>query len=65
MGIAILSEWIAAPHIGSGALVAKRLAAGPLRRPWRIAWRREAEPAAERLHAALVATSPRALLAAG
>jgi LysR family transcriptional regulator, regulator for metE and metH len=64
MGIAILSEWIAAPHLGGGALVVKRLAQGPLRRPWRMAWRHEAAPHAARLHDALTATSPRALLAA-
>ena len=65
MGIGILSEWIAGPHLGKGGLVAKRLASGPLRRPWRIAWRNDAAAAAARLHGALVATSPRALLATG
>lgn len=61
MGVAVLSEWIASPHLGTGSLVAKRLDAGPLRRPWRIAWRREVGDAALRLAAALEATAPRGL----
>lgn len=65
MGIAILSEWICGPHMVAGTLVAKRLASGPLRRPWRIAWRRDAEVAAARLHAVLAPTSPGGLLAVG
>jgi LysR family transcriptional regulator for metE and metH len=63
LGVAILSEWIAAPHIERGGLVVKRLASGPLRRPWRIAWRREHAAAAERLRAALASTVPSARLA--
>lgn len=46
MGIAVLSEWIAASYLEGGGLVAKRLASGPLARPWRIAHRREARDAA-------------------
>ncbi|MBA2672285.1 LysR family transcriptional regulator, partial [Ramlibacter sp.] len=42
MGIAVLSEWIAAPHLLRGDLVAKRLRSGPLLRPWRIFWRPQA-----------------------
>ncbi|QSQ27569.1 LysR family transcriptional regulator [Pyxidicoccus parkwayensis] len=61
MGVAVLSEWIASPHLGRGDLVAKRLASGPLRRPWRIAWRREVDDAALRLMAALETTAPRGL----
>ncbi|MFP2905611.1 LysR family transcriptional regulator [Pyxidicoccus sp. 3LFB2] len=61
MGIAVLSEWIAAPHLGKGDLVARRLASGPLRRPWRMAWRREVGDAALRLLAALESTAPRTL----
>ena len=63
MGIAVLSEWIAAPHLGRGDLIAKRLASGPLRRPWRLAWRREVGPAAARLRDALASTVPSARLA--
>lgn len=62
LGIAILSEWIASPHLGKGDLVARRITSGPLLRPWRLAWRREAESAARRLHAALTA-APRARVA--
>jgi LysR family transcriptional regulator for metE and metH len=39
--------------------VVKRLAAGPLRRPWRIAFRPEIEAAASRLQRALEAAGPR------
>ncbi len=63
MGVAVLSEWIASPHLGKGDLVAKRLVSGPLRRPWRLAWRREVDDAALRLLSALEATAPRGLLA--
>jgi LysR family transcriptional regulator, regulator for metE and metH len=63
MGIAVLSEWIASPHLGKGDLVAKRLSSGPLYRPWRMAWRRELGNAAIRLLSALEATAPRGLLA--
>jgi LysR family transcriptional regulator, regulator for metE and metH len=51
MGVAVMSDWIAGPHLGKGDLVTRRLATGPMRRPWRIAWRREARDAAERLRA--------------
>jgi LysR family transcriptional regulator for metE and metH len=61
MGVAVLSEWIASPHLGRGDLVAKRLASGPLRRPWRIAWRKEVRDAALRLMAALETSAPRGL----
>lgn len=64
MGVAVLSEWIASPHLGAGDLVVKRLASGPLRRPWRLAWRREVGAAGERLLAALEASVPRARLSA-
>jgi LysR family transcriptional regulator for metE and metH len=63
MGIAVLSEWIASPHLDKGDLVAKRLASGPLRRPWRLAWRREVNDAALRLLSALEGIAPRRLLA--
>lgn len=58
MGVAVLSEWIAAPHLARGGLVVKRLKSGPLRRPWRMAWRREAADAARPLLAALRPAAP-------
>lgn len=58
LGIAILSEWIAAPHLQRGDLVALRLASGPIARPWRIAWRRSAAGPARRLFAALRNAAP-------
>lgn len=58
MGIAVLSEWMASGYVGDG-LVVKRLGKGPLRRPWRIAYRPEARDAARRLTAVLVASAPR------
>jgi LysR family transcriptional regulator for metE and metH len=63
MGIAVLSEWIAAPHLSRGDLVAKRLEAGPLLRPWRFAWRRDVGGTALRLLAALELAAPRSVLA--
>jgi DNA-binding transcriptional LysR family regulator len=44
MGIAVLSEWMASGYLsdGAGDLVVKRLSTGPLRRPWRIAYRKGA-----------------------
>lgn len=59
LGIAVLSEWIAGPHLNRGDLVVKRLASGPLRRPWRMAYRREAEPAALRLLSLIEHAPPR------
>ncbi|HET6333137.1 MAG TPA: LysR family transcriptional regulator [Polyangiales bacterium] len=59
MGIAILSEWMAGPHLHRGELILKRMAAGPLRRPWRIAYRRESEAAALRLSSLLQNAPPR------
>jgi LysR family transcriptional regulator for metE and metH len=59
LGVAILSEWIAGPHLGRGDLIVKRTASGPLQRPWRLAYRREAEAAALRLCAILQNAPPR------
>ncbi len=61
LGIAVLSEWIAGPHLGKGDLIVKRLVSGPLQRPWRIAWRRQAGDAALRLASALESLAPRRL----
>lgn len=59
MGIAVMSEWMASGYLGGGDLVMRRLASGPLRRPWRIAYRREAKGAAEHLAGALASAVPR------
>jgi LysR family transcriptional regulator for metE and metH len=58
LGIAVLSEWVAGPHLGLGGLAAKRLASGPLERPWQFAYRREVKEPALRLLDALLATAP-------
>ncbi len=63
LGVAVLSEWIAGPHLGRGDLIVKRAASGPLRRPWRLAYRRESEAAALRLCALLQNSPPRILAA--
>jgi LysR family transcriptional regulator, regulator for metE and metH len=63
MGIAVLSEWIAGPHLGKGDLVAKRLSVGPLHRHWRLVWRAEVREAALRLLSALEASAPRPIRA--
>ncbi len=61
MGVAVLSEWIASGYLeqGDGDLVARRLTIGPLRRPWRIAYRAELQSVAERLKVALGNSAPR------
>ncbi|KYF61944.1 LysR family transcriptional regulator [Sorangium cellulosum] len=59
MGIAVLSEWMADGYLDGGDLAVKRLSSGPLRRPWRMAYRREAQDAAERLVTALDGSAPR------
>lgn len=59
LGVAVLSEWIAAPHIRPGELVIRRLGSGPLRRPWRFAYRREVQLAALRLFDVLKTAAPR------
>ncbi len=59
VGVAVMSEWIAGPHLGKGDLLTKRLASGPLRRPWRLAYRSELEPAALRLLSVLEDAPPR------
>jgi LysR family transcriptional regulator, regulator for metE and metH len=59
MGVAIMSEWIAKTYLEAPDLLVKRLASGPLRRPWRIAFRRDAAGAVERLIGALEGSAPR------
>ena len=58
MGVAVLSEWMASGYVEVGDLVVKRLTSGPLLRPWRMAYRRDAEATAERLRAALIGAVP-------
>ena len=62
-GIAVLSEWIASRHLTQGDLVARRLDTGPLRRPWRIAYRREVADLAQRLSLVLRSAVPHLRLA--
>jgi LysR family transcriptional regulator for metE and metH len=59
MGIAVLSEWIAAAYLPSPGLVLKRLQRGPLERPWRMAFRRDAAASADLLALALAGAAPR------
>jgi LysR family transcriptional regulator for metE and metH len=61
MGIAVMSEWMASGYVerAASALVVRRLASGPLKRPWRIAYRDEFAPVAERLKEELRASAPR------
>jgi LysR family transcriptional regulator for metE and metH len=57
LGVAVLSEWIAAPYLDA-TLVAKRLRK-PLHRPWRIAFRAEAADRARQLATVLGGLAPR------
>jgi LysR family transcriptional regulator, regulator for metE and metH len=59
MGVAVLSEWVAMGYVERGDLVVRRLAKGPLKRTWRIAYRDELSAVATRLKAALVGFAPR------
>jgi LysR family transcriptional regulator for metE and metH len=61
MGIGVLSEWVAEPHLRRGDVVARRLVTGPIRRPWRLVWRREASEIAQRLWQVLADAAPRTL----
>jgi LysR family transcriptional regulator for metE and metH len=58
LGIAVLSEWIASSYVAAGGLVVKRLASEPLRRPWRMAYRRNAKDVAGQLAAAIQGEAP-------
>ncbi|MDB4973655.1 MAG: metR [Myxococcaceae bacterium] len=58
MGIGVLSEWMVGAQLDKGDLLLKRLATGPLERPWRLAFRKELRGPARRLGAALQATVP-------
>jgi LysR family transcriptional regulator, regulator for metE and metH len=59
MGVAVLSEWMASGYLDDGSLVVRRLEKGPLRRAWRIAYRRDALDTAQRLLVALSKSAPR------
>jgi LysR family transcriptional regulator for metE and metH len=59
LGIAVLSEWIAAGYLNGADLVAKRFAARPLMRAWRIAFRDDFAGVARWLAAALEGSAPR------
>jgi len=61
LGVAVVSEWMATPYLRSGELCAKRLATGPLQRPWRIAYRPGMKGIANMLSAALQSSRPRLL----
>jgi LysR family transcriptional regulator, regulator for metE and metH len=61
MGVAVLSEWMASGYVegpGSG-LAVLRLSNKSLRRPWRIAYRKELATVVERLTEALRMSAPR------
>ena len=59
LGVGVLSEWVAEPHLKRGDVVARRLASGPIRRPWRLVWRKEVQDLAQRLAQVLQQASPR------
>ena len=59
LGIGVLSEWLAEPHLKRREVIARRLASGPILRPWRLMWRKEVEEAALRLFEALEKSGPR------
>jgi hypothetical protein len=48
---------VAVARAGMGITV-KRLTAGPLQRPWGLAWRPEVDDAAQRPRSALLASGP-------
>jgi LysR family transcriptional regulator for metE and metH len=59
MGVAIMSEWIASSYLTDDAVVVKRFSGRPLRRPWRIAYRRGAATTAKKLRGLLETQAPR------
>jgi LysR family transcriptional regulator for metE and metH len=61
LGIGVLSEWVAEPHLRRGDVVARRLASGPIRRPWRLVWRKEVQETALQLWRVLENAAPRVL----
>jgi LysR family transcriptional regulator, regulator for metE and metH len=61
LGIGVLSEWVAEPHLQRREVVARRLASGPILRPWRLLWRKDVEEAALQLFETLEKSRPRAV----
>jgi LysR family transcriptional regulator for metE and metH len=59
MGIGVLSEWVVEPYLRRREVLARRLASGPILRPWRLVWRKEVEDAALQLFEALEKSQPR------
>jgi LysR family transcriptional regulator for metE and metH len=59
LGIGVLSEWVAAPHLRHGELIAKRLTSGAILRPWRLVWRKPVESIALHLAQILEQAAPR------
>jgi LysR family transcriptional regulator for metE and metH len=64
LGVAVLSEWVAAPYLRApeSGLKMLRLAKGPLVRRWRFAYRPELAPAAPLLVDAILGARPIARL---
>lgn len=58
MGFAPMSEWVAREYLAEGDLVALRLPRKQLRRPWRLAYRREAESIARQFASLLQSSAP-------
>ncbi len=58
MGVAPMSEWVAREYVAEGDLVALRLPRKQLRRPWRLAYRRDAEDTARQFASVLRSTAP-------
>jgi LysR family transcriptional regulator for metE and metH len=61
LGVGVLSEWVAEPHLKRGDVVARRLVSGPIRRPWRLVCRKEVEAVAAQLAQVLQQAPPRVL----
>ncbi len=58
LGIGLLTEWVVAPYLARPGLVSRRLATGPLERPWFLGWRAELGALGPRLHRALRSLAP-------
>ena len=61
LGVGVLSEWVAEPHLKRGDVIARRLASGPIRRPWRLVYRKEVEAPVMQLAQVLQKAPPRVL----